>query len=76
MVDISSASGFDTKKDQGETVPAPASARRPELDEEEMIEIAERVFVSIARQLSIRETCIKTLFNKPEYVTKIAFFDG
>lgn len=41
-----------------------------------MIEIAEKVFISIARQLSMRQTSIKTLFNKPDYITMIAFFDG
>lgn len=41
-----------------------------------MIEIAEKVFISIARQLGMRQTSIKTLFNKPDYITKIAFFDG
>ena len=45
------------------------------LSEEQMIEVAERVFVTIAQKLSVLSTSIMQVFNKPEYITVIPNFE-
>jgi hypothetical protein len=45
------------------------------LSEEQMIEVAEKLFVTIAKRLKEQSTTIKQVFNKPEYITVIPNFE-